>query len=217
MRYVTFVLIPDDGGLHPVDGALARAESVTREAIHDISLLNDGTANTIYELSGTPAAVEDVLDGRHDVLNYTVSEMRNAVHAYVQFDPNDAVEALLEIPREYELFVDTPMTVTDRGGLRVTAVGTEEKIRQAIPELPGSLRPKLEQTGDYEPENDRLFAVLTERQQDILRTAVEEGYYAVPREATHEDLASELECSKSNVGEHLRKIEATILTEITPH
>ncbi|WP_458185548.1 helix-turn-helix domain-containing protein [Haladaptatus sp. NG-WS-4] len=216
MRYVKFVLIPDADGLHPIDGAFAAESSLTRQFIHEISLLNDGTAITIYQLSGDADRVEEILDDHDEVVMSHVSQPRDSVHVYVQFEPNEVIETLLQIPREYELIVDTPLEFTERGGLRLTVVGEEEMVRRAIPELPRSLRPKLEQTGEYKPQNERLFSVLTERQQEILKTAVEQGYYSVPRRVTHEDLASELECSPSNVGELLRKVEATILTEITP-
>lgn len=216
MRYVKFVLIPDEGGLHPIDGAFAAESSLTRQFIHEISLLNDGTAITIYQLSGDVDVVKDILADHDEVVMSHVSQPRDSIHVYVQFEPNEVIETLLEIPREHELIVDTPLEFTDRGGLRLTVIGEEEMVRRAIPELPPSLRPKLEQTGDYKPQNERLFSVLTERQQEILQTAVELGYYSVPRHVTHEELASELDCSPSNVGELLRKVEAAILTEVTP-
>ncbi|WP_458209102.1 helix-turn-helix domain-containing protein [Haladaptatus sp. NG-SE-30] len=216
MRYVKFVLIPDEGGLHPIDGAFAAESSLTRQFIHEISLLNDGTAITIYQLSGDVDVVKDILADHDEVVMSHVSQPRDSIHVYVQFEPNEVIETLLEIPREHELIVDTPLEFTDRGGLRLTVIGEEEMVRRAIPELPPSLRPKLEQTGDYKPQNERLFSVLTERQQEILQTAVELGYYSVPRRVTHEELASELDCSPSNVGELLRKVEAAILTEVTP-
>jgi len=57
---------------------------------------------------------------------------------------------------------------------------------------------------------------LTAQQRETLLRAYEEGYYDVPRNATHEDVGDALGCSGGTVGEHLRKIEATILTEIAP-
>lgn len=40
--------------------------------------------------------------------------------------------------------------------------------------------------------------------------------YCVPREATHEDIAESLDLSAGTVGEHLRKIEATVTVAIGP-
>lgn len=216
MRYVTFVLIPGEDGLHPLDQALADDPSIARETIHDISLLNDDTAITIYQLTGDVDAIERLLDDHPDTLATNVTRTRESVHAYVHFEPNETIRRLLEIPREYELIVDTPMAFTARGGLELTVIGDEEMVRRAIPEIPRTLRPKLTRTGDYEPDDERLFSLLTTRQQQILQTAVQHDYYSEPRGTTHEELAAALDCSPATVGEHLRRIEATLLTSITP-
>ena len=73
---------------------------------------------------------------------------------------------------------------------------------------------ELEQLSDYDPELRELSSLLTDRQQEILDTATDLGYYRVPREATHEDIAADLDLSTTTVGEHLRKIEARMLSEI---
>jgi predicted DNA binding protein len=52
--------------------------------------------------------------------------------------------------------------------------------------------------------------VLTERQQEVLEVALELGYYDVPRQATHNDIAERLDLSVGTVGEHLQKIEARV-------
>ena len=61
-----------------------------------------------------------------------------------------------------------------------------------------------------------LYAQLTDRQREILAAAVEVGYYEVPRQASHEDIADHLGIAPATVGEHLRKIESTVLKEIIP-
>jgi predicted DNA binding protein len=37
------------------------------------------------------------------------------------------------------------------------------------------------------------------------------GYYETPREATHEDVAAELECAPNTATEHLQKGEAKLV------
>lgn len=46
---------------------------------------------------------------------------------------------------------------------------------------------------------------LTERQYETLTTAVERGYYAIPRETTAQDLADELDVSYQTLSELLRR------------
>lgn len=216
MRYVTFVLIPPDGGLHPSDQRLADDPEVTRMALHNISLLADGTAVTLYQLDGDAEHIDAILADSPEVIAHNVSQTGDSVHAYIHFETSDTVAALLQIPHEYEILLDTPIEYTRRGGLRMTVVGEEETIRQTIGVVPESVRLKLEETGEYEPSARRLFAQLTPRQQETLRAAVDAGYYEVPRRATHADVAATLDRTGGTVGEHLRKIEAAVLTAIVP-
>jgi predicted DNA binding protein len=216
MRYVTFVIIPPDRGLTPTDREFGAAQEVTRRSIQHLNLLLDGTAVLIFELDGDLDTIQDILTTSEEVLEYNISETRESHHVYIHIEANETVTDLLAIPNEYELVVDTPMIYTHRGGLRVTVIGEEETIRESMPAIPSDLRIKLEQIGEYEPITDRLFSLLTERQQEILQEAVRQGYYEVPRQVTHQDIAGELDCSGGTVGEHLRKIEAKLLSEITP-
>ncbi len=216
MRYVTFVLIPPDGRLHPSDARLADDPEVTRTALHNINLLDDGTAVTLYQHDGDAERIEAILTDCPEVLAYNVSQTGETVHAYIHFETNDTVEALLGVPQEHEIILDTPIEYTPRGGLRMTVVGEEETIRETISAVPEGVRLKLEEIGDYEPSARRLFAQLTTRQQETLRAAVEAGYYEVPRRATHADVAKTLDRTGGTVGEHLRKIEAAVLTAIVP-
>lgn len=216
MRYVTFVIIPPDGGLTETDRTFGTTPGVTRRSIQHLNLLSDDTAILIFELDGDIERIEEILRTGDEVLEYHVSKTRESHHVYIHLEPNEIVAGLLTIPNEYELVVDTPMVYTHRGGLRVTVIGEEETIRAAMPAIPSALRLKLEQLGEYEPTNERLFSLLTARQQEILQEAVQQGYYEVPRRVTHQDVAESLDCSGGTVGEHLRKIEAKLLTEITP-
>lgn len=216
MRYVTFVIIPPERGLTETDRRFESTPDVERKAIHHLNLLADGTAIFIFELAGDLDSIAAVLDESQEVIQHNISETRDNHHVYVHFEPNDIVSSLLSIPNEYEVVVDTPMVYTYRGGLRVTVIGDESVFRESMRAVPGDVRLKLEQLGPYKPDTDRLFSLLTERQQEIIQETVQQGYYDVPRQATHQDVADALGCSAGTVGEHLRKIEAKLISEITP-
>lgn len=216
MRYITFVIIPSDGGLTDTDREFGLVPEITRRSIQHINLLADGTAVVIFELDGELDAITDILTTSEEVLEYNITETRENHHVYIHLEANETVSELLTIPNEHELVVDTPMVYTHRGGLRVTVIGEEEVMREAMPAIPSSLHLKLEQLGEYEPNTERLFSLLTERQQEILQEAIRQGYYEVPRKVTHQEVAESLNCSGGTVGEHLRKIESKLLSEITP-
>lgn len=215
MRYVRTVVFPREGWLHPIDRKLAEEPSVRRELLHNISLLDDGTAITLSQLSGDIDRIRSIGESP-EVIDAHLSEGDENITAYAHFEPNETVTELLTLFREHELVLDMPLEYTARGGLRATIIGEEETIREVIPKVPDGIGMDLERIGDYEPEEDRLFSMLTERQRETLRAAIEVGYYRVPREATHKDIADYLDRSDGTVGEHLRKIEATVMSEILP-
>ncbi len=121
---------------------------------------------------------------------------------------------LLGIFRRYEVVVDWPMEYTDRGGLRVTIIGEEGTIREAIEEIPDGIRITLEGLGEYRPEMRQLSSLLTDRQRELLELAIDEGYYEMPRRTTLRDLADRANISAGTVGEHLRKIETKVIMEL---
>lgn len=216
MRYVRTVIIPRDGGLHPVDERIAAEPNLTRELLHNISLLDDGTAITLYQLSGDADVAHEIAQESDEVLDYQLSEGDNHLTVYAHFVPTQDIVDLLSLFREYEVILDMPLEYTSDGSLRAHIVGEEEVIREIIPKIPDGLGLNLEQISDYVPEEERMFSLLTERQQETLQAALEVGYYRVPREATHQDIADHIDRSDGTVGEHLRKIEAKVMEAISP-
>jgi predicted DNA binding protein len=216
MRYVRTVIIPRDGGLHPVDEALADDPNVERNLLHNISLLDDGTAITLFQLSGDMDRARVIADEADEVLDFQLSEGDDHITVYAHFVPTQEIIDLLSLFREYELILDMPLEYAADGALRAHIVGEEDVIREVIPKIPDGIGLNLEQISDYVPEEERLFSMLTERQQETLKAALEVGYYQVPRQATHQDIADYLDRSDGTVGEHLRKIEAKMMAAIAP-
>lgn len=68
---------------------------------------------------------------------------------------------------------------------------------------------RLTREGDAEPPGDGL----TDRQREALRTAYELGYFDIPREASLEDVATELDISASSVSERLRRAQTQLIEE----
>jgi len=214
MRYVKVSLIPTGGDIDPVADAVEADPALTRESILHISRLNDGSVVLLTQVRGEQAALESILEDNDDIISSNVSTLRDGLQAYVHTEPTESASALLELEQEHEFVLDMPIEYGPDGGLKVAVIGREETVRRAIEDVPDEIRVELEQLSDYDPELRELSSLLTDRQQEILDTATELGYYQVPRQATHEDIADELDLSTTTVGEHLRKIEARMLSEI---
>lgn len=214
MRYVKVSLVPLDGDLGPVDEAIASEPSVTREAILHLNRLDDGTAVFLIRLRGDADRLDALLDAREEVIAHNVSAFRDEIQAYLHVEPTDAVAALLDLTQEHEFVIDTPIEYGADGSIQVAVIGQEEPVRRAIEAVPDGIRVELQQLSDYDPALRELSSLLTPRQREILDTAAALGYYRVPRRATHQDIADELGLSTTTVGEHLRKIEARMLSEL---
>lgn len=215
MRYFDFTLTPADGSFHPVDKAIGDHPDVQREAILHINALGDGTGVLLYRLRGQPEPLVSDIADHPDLLAYDLLDVVEEVfHLYVHVRPGEPGSSLMELAHTYALIIQTPIEFTNRGGLSTTVVGTHEMLKQAIDDLPDGLSIDIEQIGQYSPDSRDTLSMLTDRQQEVFRTAVDLGYYEIPRRATHEDIAERLDCAPSTVDEHLRKAESRVLSTL---
>ncbi|WP_415379589.1 helix-turn-helix domain-containing protein [Halosimplex sp. TS25] len=213
MRYVTLVVSPVEGaGFHPISERLARDPALTREAIHRMNDLGDGTVTLLAEVTGDADRYRQILADSPEVHEFTVADGDDdRAWGYSRVETTALVEYMLERDRELELVRDMPIEITDGGDQRVTLVGTEEAFARAARfDEPEGYDIDIEKTGDYHPEGGRLVDALTSRQREVLEAAVTVGYYETPRQATHEDVAEVVGCSSATVGEHLQKIERSV-------
>jgi predicted DNA binding protein len=56
--------------------------------------------------------------------------------------------------------------------------------------------------------------MFTSRQEEVLETAVDLGYFDVPRQAELKDVAEVVGITPTTASEHLRKAEQRVFTEI---
>jgi hypothetical protein len=68
---------------------------------------------------------------------------------------------------------------------------------------------RLTRDGESEPPGDGL----TDRQHEALRTAYELGHFDIPRQASLEEVGTELEISASSVSERLRRAQIQLIEE----
>ena len=215
MRYFDFTLTPEGGTIHPVDEVIASAPGVAREALMHVNALGDGTGVMLYRLRGEPEDLSPALEGSDEVLAYDIMNVRGErFHCYVHVPPGEPAGSLMTLAQRYALMIDTPLEFTDRGALRTRLVGTHEMLRQALDQVPDTIQVTVEQVGQYTPERGDMLSMLTDRQLEVFRTAVDLGYYEIPRRATHEDIADNLGCAPSTVDEHLRKAESRVLSTL---
>jgi DNA-directed RNA polymerase specialized sigma24 family protein len=216
MRYVTAVYYPDSGEAFQAYGqALANADGVTREYIHRVELHEDGTVSALLSVRGDETAAAAALDACAGVHDFAVrNPAGGAALVYVHHDTNPKAAAMLRARRQTSVVMDTPIVVRDSGAFEVTYLGTDAAFAETFGDVPEFEVPyEVLETGAYTPCRRDAFDCLTERQEEVVATAVELGYYRNPREATQGDVAAVLDCSPGTVGEHLRKAEQRVFSQ----
>ncbi len=216
MRYLTVLLKPEDGAaFHPLGKELTADPSIKRRAIHHVELLDDDTVLLFAEASGSKEQYEQIMDQSPHVIGYlTAGDTRWM--AVSQFNPTEELRQSLELQRESLLVIETPIHFTSENHLEITYVGTDETFRKLYEyaDQMDQFSFEIIRTGEYDAEKSNMSRLLTPRQEEILETAVDLGYYTEPRQASLEDIAKVSNISPGTVGEHLRKAEERVFKEL---
>lgn len=216
MRYLTVDIHPADGAVfHPLGAKLAREPALSREALHHVEYLSDGTVLLLAEGSGDQERYREIMADAPSVVDFLVSG-GDPWMAVSQFEPSETVQRFLELRRETDIVTTPPLEFTDDGALRVTLVGSDDAIQSLYHMLndDDAFDLDVRETGDYDPNQHTLGRLLTDRQRDVLEAAVDVGYYAEPRQATLADVAAKVGIAQSTAGEHLRRVESRVFEAI---
>jgi predicted DNA binding protein len=216
MRYLTVVVKPDGGkAFHPLGKELADEPSINRRAIHHIELLDDDTVLLFAEASGSKERYKEIMEESPHLISYLTAG-DNRWMAVSQFEPTEAVRRSLELQRESLLVVETPIQITSDNHLKITYLGTDEtfsKLYEYADEME-QLSFDILKMGDYDADKSSFNRIITSRQKEVLETAVDLGYYRDPRQASLEEIGEVVGISPGTVGEHLRKAEERVFTEL---
>lgn len=216
MRYLTVLAKPnEDGAFHPLGEKMTNEPSIKRRAIHHIELLDDDTVLLFAEASGDKQRYKEIMEDSEYVISYlTAGESRWT--AVSQFEPTHDVRQALELQRESLLVVDTPIHFTSEDHLKITYLGTEEIFKKLYDyaEEADHMSFEVLATGEHDTDGKAFSSMITTRQEEVLETAVEMGYYNEPRQASLEDISEVVGVTPGTVGEHLRKVEQRVFTEI---
>jgi DNA-binding CsgD family transcriptional regulator len=150
---------------------------------------------------------------RLDALEYVyqwefVGEVEDAYLYLIGFVAPELPE---DVTEHSEDLVGTCDPEVSEHGVTMSLVGPPEAIRDMIREyVDAGVNPDLRSLGEYDGSEGPL-ADLTGRQREVLEAAYAAGYYEVPRDASTEDVATELGVDPSTVAEHLQRAERNLL------
>lgn len=170
--------------------------------------------------SDSPATVEQALTDAYDVAEWTLVGQAGQTRRYqalpaLSFEEQlgDQIEDLdsLEALASAEAIIEQIEVLTD--GWRQTgwfaSRDTFTEFSEFWQQNAGFSLERLTRDGEPEPPGDGL----TDRQREALRTAYERGYFDIPRRASLESVASELDISASSLSERLRRAQTQLIEE----
>lgn len=188
-----------------------------------VSLGRDAGILEFEELAchGTGAIVQVEVESRYDEDRLSELECVDRWERVAETDDGHlyvvaftAPELPASLAEEAEDLIGTCDPKLDDGGATMSLVGPQETISGTIGEYEDAgISPDLRKLGPYEG-RDVPADALTDRQEEVIRTAFEMGYYEVPREVSTEEVADELDLDASTVAEHLQRAERNVLSRV---
>ncbi|MFC7059999.1 helix-turn-helix domain-containing protein [Halovenus salina] len=218
MRYATVILSWERGQLHALDDAVATTSDVHIETTHFINPLEDGTHVELAQFRGNMETLSGVFEHTSGVLDYEVPTEDDGF-AYVHYESTPMMEALFTAIFEHTIVLQWPLEFVDDSqtrGIRITFMGSEAALTNVTREIPNSLDLSLVRTGEYTKAHSDPTLALSDKQRILLETALEAGYYEIPRETTQEELADKLGVTHATISDRLQRLESTLLNSLLP-
>lgn len=118
------------------------------------------------------------------------------------------------LTKEFLCFIEYPMTAKEEYGF-ITIVGTPEDVKRLMSEMLnfGTVM-EIKAVTNYNTRDRGILAVLTEKQQDILKEAYDRGFFANPRQTTARDVSKKLGIAHTTFLTHIRKSQDRIFSAL---
>lgn len=150
--------------------------------------------------------VVGAMDDRDDIVRLDLQQASDQT-ALVEFETT--VPLLLFSVQESGLPLELPLTIQD-GQAEVEITASRDRLSAFTNQLDAF---DMSFDVEYVREMINSESLLTERQRDLLSTAIEEGYYDTPRGCSLTELAEESGVAKSTASETLHRVEEKIIKE----
>lgn len=213
MKHVRVKLTADGRAaeVHPMFDVMANAPFVEYATALQWNLSDDGFG-ILHYVEGDVDAFEAAAESVEVVLDYDVEPVREgAFYAYVRDAGTPGLRAMLDPLENGGVVVVPPIEYGSDGTVTLSAFGPADEIQTLYEATPSTLDVAVQAVGGLGSVRPIAASRLAPRQRDAVEAALALGYYEIPREASHEDVADALGCAPSTAGEHLRKAEATLL------
>ncbi|WP_248910310.1 helix-turn-helix domain-containing protein [Halocatena marina] len=213
MKHIQVTATPDPDLIPHVYDVVSESESVTELRVLDWNLVADDISTLLYAIDG---GATEFQRAARDTAGFDSVTLTN-VDAATSY-------ALIEARPSAIPFFNTIVTAVARAGMILRrplvyrsnrshghVVGKPAPLQAMFDEVSDGIDVHVTAIGPFPCAAEDQATRLTNRQREIIETALMMGYYEQPRKTTHQDIADELGCGLSTVTEHLQKAEDTLV------
>lgn len=195
-------------------GVLVNASFVERATALQWNLTEEGFG-ILHYVEGDRKPFEERIREIPEVLGYDIEPIDDRrFYAYIRDASTDELRELFAPVRKGGLVVVPPIRYHEDGTVSLSLFGPAEEIQAGIEAVPEPITAQVDSVGGLGHAVGEAETVLSPRQREAATAALDLGYYEIPRDASHEDVARAIDCAPSTAAEHLRKAEAKILRTV---
>lgn len=214
MKRVRVRATPDPGAAPRAFELLADSDDIRETRLLELNLGGEVGPTMLFAVEGNHAGLAEELVDEAPIERVDVTPIaaeRAVVLATVRPGKTPMTAAIFEAFTRSGLIIETPV-VYRHGTVSATLIGPSSVVQSVLEAFPREIAVDVEAIAEFG--DDAPMATLSDRQREALLAGYELGYYAVPREATHREVADRLGCAPSTASEHLQKAEAKLVRSL---
>jgi predicted DNA binding protein len=197
---------------HPMQDFLRSSSAVDREELLAWTMFGSEYDRLLFYVAGEMEPYREAIADVDRITSFDLTRAgEEGFYAYVVAEPLDAELPFREAFVGLDLVLVPPIVFDGEGDVRLTLVGDPAALQAVVDGMPEGVVVDVERIGEYDHRRGALAGALTERQREAVETAVEIGYYAVPRRASLAAVAAELDVAESTASTLLRRAEASVM------
>lgn len=219
MKYLHLTLREPPEWRNPMHTFLMRHDEMRKAELLNWNTSAEDLDIILFRIVGAEGPYTDALDDSAFVVGYETAPIDDdSFYVYIEHETRDEDQQFREPFLERRVLAVPPIEYTEDGETKVEIVGRSADVQATVDSIPAKIDVQIDQVGEYDRGLHTSPSLLTDRQLEAVRAALDHGYYEIPREGTIEDVAATLDCAPSTASNHLRKAEARLVEAITtPH
>lgn len=213
MKRVEVTARPDRSAIHPLHRVVVDDERLDRARL--LAWRRDVPCSLALVEGAEPVAAVEAAAGRIDAVgDLAVAPVDGGCLVYVRQRRRARAPSLAAALAGGSLLVAPPITYAADGRVEFDVFGEAGDLRALVADVDDAVGVSIRSVDDGAGYSSVTPARLTDRQAEAVRVADRLGYFAVPREATVDDVAAAMGLAPETVSEHLRKAVARVVPTV---